>query len=181
VTSAHQGVTRSVGRGGLRRPTGRTLFLTVLLVILAVYTWMAFDLEWRTVAGRIGPGFFPRIIGVLSLAITLWALVKSLLPGAVDDEEEIGGDEEAGEADLGKHPIPLILVLAAAAIFLLFFFLPLGAIVSCALFLAAVLFLLNRGSVVTNIVLSIAIPVLVYVLFQTLLNAGLPDGLLPRF
>ena len=78
MTSASKSETLSVGRGGWRRPTGRSLFLAVLLVILAVYTQMAFDLEWRTVAGRIGPGFFPRIIGLLSLAIILWALVTSL-------------------------------------------------------------------------------------------------------
>jgi hypothetical protein len=166
----------------LRRPTGRTLFLSVLLVVLGIYTQMAFDLEWRTVAGRIGPGFFPRIIGILSLAITLWALAKSLLPGAVDDESElVGADDDAGDADLGKHPIPLILVVAASAIFMLIFFLPLGMIVSSALFLAAVLFLLNRGGTVTNIALSLAVPIVVYLLFQTLLNAGLPDGILPRF
>jgi hypothetical protein len=165
----------------MRRPTGRTLFLTVLLVVLAVYTRMAFDLEWRTVAGRIGPGFFPRIIGGLAVAITLWALVNSLRPGAVDDEAEIGGEEEAGEADLGKHPIPLLLVLAAAAVFMLIFFLPLGMIVSCALFLAATLFLLNPRGRVTNVVVALAVPIVVYLLFQTALNAGLPDGILPRF
>jgi putative tricarboxylic transport membrane protein len=181
VTDAQQGVTRPVGWGGLRRPTGRSLFLTVLLVILAIYTRMAFDLEWRTVAGRIGPGFFPRIIGLMALAITLWALAKSLRPGAVDDEDEIGGDEEAGEADLGKHPLPLMFVTAAAVVFMLIFFLPLGMIVSSALFLAATLFLLNRGRTVTNIVITLGVPILVYLLFQTVLNAGLPDGILPRF
>jgi len=181
VTSAHQGVTRPVGRGGLRRPTGRSLFFTVLLVVMAIYTQMAFDMEWRTVAGRIGPGFFPRVIGVLSVAITLWALFTSLRPGAVDDEDDVVGEDEAGEADLGKHPIPLVLVVAAAAAFLLIFFLPLGMIVGSALFLACTLFLLNRGRLVTNIAISLALPVLVYLLFQTLLNAGLPEGILPRF
>jgi putative tricarboxylic transport membrane protein len=180
VTSVATSDTQSVGRGGWRRPTGRSLFLTVLLVILAIYTQMAFDLEWRTVAGRIGPGFFPRIIGVLALAITLWALLTSLRAGAVDDEEEIGGDEEAGEADLGKHPIPLLLVVAAAAL-LVVVFVPLGMIVTCALFLAATLFLLNRRHPITNIVISLGVPVVVYLLFQTLLNAGLPEGILPRF
>ena len=38
---------------------------------LAVYTEMAFGMEWRTAAGRIGPGFFPRIVGGLGLALTL--------------------------------------------------------------------------------------------------------------
>jgi hypothetical protein len=169
-----------VGRR-LRRPTGRALFFAVLLVVMAGYTQMAFDLEWVTAAGRIGPGFFPRIIGVLSLAIVVWGLVRSLLPGAVDDEDEVAGDEESGEADLGRHPIPLILVVAAAAVFLLIFFVPLGAIVGCALFLLAVLFLLNRRQPVLNVVLALVLPVLVYLLFQTALNAGLPAGILPRF
>jgi putative tricarboxylic transport membrane protein len=169
-----------VGRR-LRRPTGRALFFAVLLVVMAVYTQMAFALEWYTAAGRIGPGFFPRIIGILSLAIIVWALVKSLLPGAVDDEDEVLGEDEAGEADLGKHPIPLLLVLTAAVVFLLIFFVPLGAIVGCALFLLAVLFLLNRKQPVVNVVIALGLPVLVYLLFQTALNAGLPAGILPRF
>ena len=181
MTSAHQGVTRPVGRGGLRRPTGRSLFFMVLLVVMAIYTQMAFDMEWRTVAGRIGPGFFPRVIGVLAVAITLWALFTSLRPGAVDDEDEvIGGEDEAGEADLGKHPLPLLLVIAAGAVLLLLFE-PLGMIITGALFLAATLFLLNRGGTITNIAVSLGVPVLVYLLFQTLLNSGLPEGILPRF
>jgi putative tricarboxylic transport membrane protein len=169
-----------VGRR-LRRPTGRTLFFAVLLVVMAVYTQMAFDLEWYTAAGRIGPGFFPRIIGILSLAIVVWGLVRSLLPGAVDDEDEVVGEDEAGEADLGKHPVPLLLVLAASTVFLLIFFVPLGAIVGSALFLLAVLFLLNRKQPVVNVVIALVLPVLVYLLFQTALNAGLPAGILPRF
>jgi hypothetical protein len=170
-----------VGRR-LRRPTGRTLFFAVLLVVMAVYTQMAFEMEWQTAAGRIGPGFFPRLIGILSVAIVLWGLVKSLLPGAVDDEDEVvGGEDEAGDADLGKHPVPLILVVAAAAVFLLIFFVPLGAIIGCALFLLVTLFLLNRRQPVVNVVIALALPVLVYLLFQTALNAGLPAGILPRF
>jgi hypothetical protein len=169
-----------VGRR-LRRPTGRALFFAVLLVVMAGYTQMAFALEWYTAAGRIGPGFFPRIIGILSLAIIVWGLVKSLLPDAVDDEDEVGSDEEAGDADLGKHPIPLLLMIAAAVVFLLIFFVPLGAIVGSAVFLLAVLFLLNPRQPVVNVVIALALPVLVYLLFQTALNAGLPAGILPRF
>lgn len=180
MSSVQQSETQSVGRSGWGRPTGRSLFFVVVLVILAVYTRMAFDLEWRTVAGRIGPGFFPRIIGMLALLITLWALAKSLRVGAVVDEDEVGAEEDAGEADLGKHPTPLLLVVIASAVVIVLF-LPLGMIITCALFLAATLFLLNRGHLVTNVVLSLAIPVVVYLLFQTLLNAGLPEGILPRF
>ncbi|SNS78306.1 Tripartite tricarboxylate transporter TctB family protein [Geodermatophilus pulveris] len=175
-----------MGRGGRRRPTGRSLFLGVLLVVVAGYTQMAFELEWRTAAGRIGPGFFPRVIGIAALVILLWALVTSLRPGAVDGEDDAGGtgaagDEEAGDADLGRHPVPLLLVLATAVVFLLVFFIPLGMVVSCALFLLVTLFLLNRRHPVTNVVVALAVPLLVYLLFQSVLNAGLPAGLLPRF
>ena len=181
MTSAPaQGATR-VGRRRWRRPTGRSLFLGVLLLVMAGYTQMAFALEYETVAGRIGPGFFPRVIGILSLAILLWALVTSLLPGAVNSEDEVAGEEEVGAGDLGRHPVPLALVLAATAVFMLILFIPLGAIVSSAVFLLATLFLLNRQRPVMNIVIALVLPVLVYLLFQTFLNAGLPPGLLPRF
>lgn len=180
MTSLSPSTTPSVGRRDWRRPTGRSLFLAVVLVVLAIYTQMAFDLEWMTAAGRIGPGFFPRIIGGLAILLTLIALVASLRAGAVDDEDDVGGDEEAGEADLGRHPWPLMLVVLAGVVLLLLFT-SLGMIITCALFLAATLFLLNRGHTITNIAVSLGVPVVTYLLFDTLLNAGLPEGILPRF
>jgi putative tricarboxylic transport membrane protein len=161
------------------RATGRTVFFGVLLVVLVGYLKMAFDLEWRTQAGRIGPGFFPRIIGVLSVAITLWAFVQSLRPG-VGDEEEGFEEDELGEGDLGRHPLPVIVTAAASALFLVTLN-TLGAIISGAVFLFGMLWLLNRGHWVTNTVVSIGVPLALYLLFQTALNAGLPGGLLPRF
>lgn len=165
--------------GGTWGPTGRTVFFAVVLAVLVGYVFMAFDLEWRTQAGRIGPGFFPRIIGGMGVVITLGALLQSLRPG-VGDEEEGFEEEDMGEADLGKHPLPVVLTVAASAVFLLTLN-PLGAIISGALFLFAMLWLLNRGRWLTNTIISIAVPLALYLLFQTALNAGLPGGLLPRF
>lgn len=170
----------AVGRRDRRRPTGRILFLSVLLLIEAVYAEMAFDLEWRTVAGRIGPGFFPRILGGLAILLTVLALVHSLRSGADDEEDVVGAEEEAGEADLGRHPL-VMLVVVGASFALMALFTPLGAIAGCALYLAALLFFLNRGRPWLNVALSLALPVGVYLLFQSLLNAGLPEGILPRF
>ena len=92
----------------------------------------------------------------------------------------MAGDEEAGEADLGKHPRPLLLVVLAGVVLLLLFT-SLGMIITCALFLAATLFLLNRGHTITNVAVSLGVPVVTYLLFETLLSAGLPEGILPRF
>lgn len=166
------------GRHGWR-PTGRTLFLGVVLVILIGYVNMAFELEWRTQAGRIGPGFFPRIIGVMGVVITLGALINSVRSGTSDEEEDYVEDE-VGEGDLGHHPVPVLITVAASAVFLLTLN-PLGAIISSVIFLFGMLALLNPGKWVTNAVVSIAVPLALYLLFQTALNAGLPGGLLPRF
>lgn len=160
------------------RPTSRTAFFGALLVVLVVYTEMAFDLEWTTVAGRIGPGFFPRIIGLFGCLICLGVLVNSLRPGVGDDEDVL--EDEVGEGDLGRHPVPLLLAVVACAL-LLATFLWLGAIVAGAVFMFGVLAFLNPGRWGLNAVLSIAIPLGLYLLFQTALNAGLPDGILPRF
>jgi putative tricarboxylic transport membrane protein len=160
------------------RPTSRTVFFGVLLVLLVGYTEMAFELEWTTAAGRIGPGFFPRIIGILGSAICLGALLNSLRTGVVDDEDPL--EDEVGEGDLGRHPGPLLLAIVAGAL-LLFTFLMLGAIVAGALFMFGMLAFLNPGRWLVNAVLSVAIPLGLYLLFQTALNAGLPEGILPRF
>lgn len=169
-----------VGPGAWRRPTGKTLFLAVVLVILAAYTEMALEMEWRTVAGRIGAGFFPRIVGVVGLALTLVALVQSMRGTGGGDEEDLTADVEAGEADLGRHPRVLVLVVLASFA-LLAVFTTLGSIVACALFLAGTLWLLNRGHRLTNAAVTLALPIGCYLLFQSFLNAGLPDGILPRF
>jgi putative tricarboxylic transport membrane protein len=124
------------------RPTSRTVFFGLLLVVLIGYTEMAFELEWRTQAGRIGPGFFPRIIGILSVLITLGALLNSLRPGVGD--EEVPLEDEVGEGDLGRHPVPLALTVAASAIFLVTLT-TLGAIISGAVFMFLVLAFLNPG------------------------------------
>jgi putative tricarboxylic transport membrane protein len=171
--------TEQPSAGGSWRATGRTVFFGVVLVVLAGYLKMAFDLEWRTQAGRIGPGFFPRIIGVLGVAITVGALVQSLRPG-VGDEDEGFEEDELGEGDLGRHPVPVVITVVASGLFLLTLN-TLGAIISGALFLFGMLWLLNRGRWVANTIVSIAVPLALYLLFQTALNAGLPGGLLPRF
>jgi putative tricarboxylic transport membrane protein len=158
--------------------TSRTIFFGLVLAVLAGYTKMAFEMEWETAAGRIGPGFFPRIIGILGVLIALGALVNSVRPGVSTDESAV--EEEVGEGDLGRHPVPLLLIVAASGVLLLTLTW-LGAIMAGAIFMLGTLAFLNPGRWVANVVLSVAVPLALYLLFQTALNAGLPPGLLPRF
>ncbi len=160
------------------RPTVRTAFFAVLLVIFGFYTEMAFELDWDTVAGRIGPGFFPRIIGLLGLLLTAIALVGSLRGGADVDEGMLAGDDdEMGEGDLGRHPVALLLPWWARRRTSSSSPCSVQLVASMA-FLAAVLWWLNPRHHVTNALVSLLLPVGMYLLFQTLLNAGLPVGVL---
>jgi len=158
----------------------RTVFFGLLLVLLAAYLQMALGMEWRTEAGRIGAGFFPRVVGVLGVALTLVALVHSLRDrGGDTDERDVDG-EDAGEADLGRHPGTMAIVVGASAAFAATF-VTLGAVVACALFLFGCLWLLNRPRPLLNAVLSLGLALGLYLLFETLLGAGLPAGVLPLF
>lgn len=182
---------RSQDRTSGWRVTSLTLFLGGLGLVLAGYAALALGLEWRTAAGRIGPGFFPRIVGVGGIILCVVCAIRSMrVPAATSEAEaraatgteaETSTEAEAeGHPDLGRHPGVLLMV--AAAMILLFVVLePLGAIVAGAVFLLVTLWILDRGHPVLNVILSVAVPVGLYVLFDTLLNAGLPTGLLPMF
>ncbi len=166
------------GPAEVRHASATTLFLVVVLAIMAVYTQLAFGMDWRTAAGRIGPGFFPRIVGLSAVVLTLAGLWRDL--HGRNRDEGGGAEEEAGDADLGRHPSVLFVIVALLAV-LVVVFQVLGAILSGVLFLLAALSLLNPGRLLVNVATSIGLPLLLYVLFQTLLNAGLPPGLLPAF
>ncbi len=153
----------------------RTVFFGLLLVVLAGYLQLAMGMEWRTAAGRIGPGFFPRVIGVLGVALTLVALVRSLRGRDAEAATDVDG---AGAADLGRWPATTAIVVGASAAFA-GAFVALGAVLACALFLFGCLWLLNRRRPVLNAVLSLGLAVGMYLLFETLLDAGLPAGVLP--
>jgi putative tricarboxylic transport membrane protein len=164
-------------------PSGRKVnwpkltFLGVLLLVFAVYTEMAMGMEWRTQAGRIGPGFFPRILGFTAIAVTIAAGVREILsrPARVDAVEAA---EEAAEPDLGRHPLALVAFIAAAAVFVALFGV-LGAALAGVLFLGVTLWFLDPEHHIRAVIIAIAVPVLLYVAFQIGLNAGLPQGILP--
>jgi putative tricarboxylic transport membrane protein len=156
--------------------SARAVFFGILLVVLAVYFQLALGMEWRTAAGRIGPGFFPRIIGGIGIVLTLVALMRSVR--RADPATDTDPETDTGAADLGRHPGIMAIVIAASAALAAAFTL-LGAAVAGALFLLGCLWLLNREHPVLNAVLAAGTATGLYLLFQTLLNAGLPAGVLP--
>ena len=156
----------------------RLLFLYALTALALAYTVMAFGMDWRVERGQIGPGFFPRIVGVAMLLGLSLAIVRALRggQGAEAPVDEEGQPEEAGGGEGGTDSRAVLGTIACMALFF-FLFEPLGGLVAPVLFLGGILSFVNRGHHVANAILSVAVPVGLYLLFEVWLDTGLPEGL----
>ena len=156
----------------------RLLFLYALTVLAGAYTVTAFGMEMRSDGGQIGPGFFPRIVGVAMLLGLSVAIVRALRGGQAAEApvDEEGQPEEVGGGEGGTDSRA---VFATVGCMVLFYFLfePLGALIASVLFLAGMLAFVNRGHHVGNAIVSVSVPLGLYLLFEVLLDTGLPEGL----
>jgi putative tricarboxylic transport membrane protein len=152
-----------------RRVDGRIVWLAAIAVVAAVYTWMAFGMEWQTTAGRIGPGFFPRIVGGLTVVLCVVAIVRSLRERRPPAE---------GDSDAPAHG-RLVAVASVALVGYLLVFEYLGAALASVAFMLVILPVVNRGRPVANVVMAVLLPAALYLLLEVGLGAGLPPGPLP--
>jgi putative tricarboxylic transport membrane protein len=142
----------------------RVAFLFVLLFGAVFYTYVAFfDLSFLSRTGRLGPGFFPRIIGVFAVSLITWVIADTLR----DNRAEESPSSRWGDV------APLILFAVGYAVSLRIF----GGFFATLVFLAVTLTILNRGKKLQNAILSVVIPTLIYLLFDKLLNVNMPPAL----
>jgi putative tricarboxylic transport membrane protein len=146
----------------------RIVFSMAVLLAGLLYTVLAFtDLNFLSRTGRPGPGFFPRIIGLMLVATSLLNIAR---------------DRQA-PADEPEHS-PFLLTLVGMALLSFLFVLSLnllGGWLAATIFMLAALFFLNPEGYVTNILVSLAIPTALILLFDVWLNAAMPRGLIPFF
>lgn len=143
----------------------RIAFLVALLAGAIFYSYIAFvDLGFMTRTGRLGPGFFPRSIGIASILITLWAIFDELRSG------EIARD---GDRQSWTDVVSLMALAVGYAILIRLF----GGALATFMFLAVTLMILNRGQLVKNMAVAILVPAFVYLLFDRVLNANMPPAM----
>ena len=141
----------------------RAGFLGGVLLAAAGYTWLAFaELAWLSSAGRLGPGFFPRIIGVSLVALCAYSLLI---------------DRGAPRETLSPFWRTTLVLAALSALFVAALDV-LGGLLSMIAFMAASLWILNRGRHVQNALLALALPLCMYLIFRVWLNAAVPRGML---
>ncbi|MGQ7792170.1 tripartite tricarboxylate transporter TctB family protein [Faunimonas sp. B44] len=139
-------------------------FILAILAIALGYTYLAFQLSFLSSTGRLGPGFFPRVVGIGLVVSCLYALVAEWRSDALREEQK------------GLWGVTVAMVLLSGAFVAVLDVL--GGLLSMILFMFAALFILNRGRLVQNAALSLILPGVIYVLFEHWLNAGMPEGML---
>jgi hypothetical protein len=143
----------------------RVGFTAAILCLALLYTWWAFaDLSFLASTGRLGPGFFPRIVGLLLIAACVVTLA---------------GDLKARHGDGGLSSFWGITVVVAglSGVFVLLLEI-LGGPLAMVVYLLAVLSALNRGKVLQNVAISLGFPLALFVLFDHWLNASIPPDAL---
>ena len=152
----------------------RIVFLVALLGAAIFYSYIAFaELGFMTRTGRLGPGFFPRIVGLAMVGMTLLAILDALRDRA---RVAAGGTPGAEDAPYGRwRDFALLLTLALGYAVLLRLF---GGLIATVLYLGLALTLLNPGKHAQNALVAVLFPIAVYLLFDRVLNAGMPPALI---
>lgn len=143
----------------------RLFFYVFMLLAAIVYTYMAFfDLSFLTHRGRMGPGFFPRFIGVFLVLCLLAAVIKEARLGLLMEKEPKGQMRDAA-------------ILIGLAVMFGVLLMVTGYLIATPLFVGAVLLYFNPKHRLMNGAITLAAPLTIYVLFGQVLNASLPHGL----
>ncbi|HET7672227.1 MAG TPA: tripartite tricarboxylate transporter TctB family protein [Burkholderiales bacterium] len=144
----------------------RAGFLLAILFLAALYTYIAFtDLSYLSSAGRLGPGFLPRIIGVSLVAMCALSLYA--------DRRQRPDEEPVPAAWRSAAVLALLSAILVGLLDLL------GGLLSMVAFMGASLWILNRGRPLQNALIAILLPLGIHLLFTVWLRAAMPRGMLP--
>ena len=138
----------------------RLAFTAAVLCLALFYTYWAFAaLNFWSAAGRLGPGFFPRIIGLALIVVCLYTLA---------------GDFRRRERDALSSYWQITLMVAALSAGFVLVLNVLGGPLAMVAFMLVTLSVLNRGKTVQNVAISIGFPLALFLLFDRWLNASIP-------
>ena len=143
----------------------RLAFTAAILCVAVLYTYWAFaDLSFLSSTGRLGPGFFPRIVGLLLIVTCVLTLAGDL-------------KDRHGHGALSSFWGITVVVAALSGILVLLLEI-LGGALAMVVYLLTTLSVLNRGRTLQNVAVSIGLPIALFLLFDVWLNASMPPDAL---
>ena len=143
----------------------RLAFTATILCLAVLYTYWAFaDLSFLSSTGRLGPGFFPRIVGLILIAACVLTLAGDL-------------KGRHGDGGLSSFWGITVVVAALSGTFILLLEI-LGGPLAMVLYMLATLSVLNPGKSMQNVAISVGFPLALFLLFDRWLNASIPPDAL---
>jgi putative tricarboxylic transport membrane protein len=140
-------------------------FTAAILCAAALYTYWAFaDLSFLSSTGRLGPGFFPRIVGLILIVVCVLTLAGDLR-------------DRRAEGRLSSYWRITGVVAALSGVFILLLEF-LGGPLAMVVYLLVTLSVLNPGRSLQNVAVSIGLPLALFLLFDRWLNASIPPDAL---
>jgi putative tricarboxylic transport membrane protein len=141
-------------------------FIAAILCLAVFYTYWAFaELSFLSSTGRLGPGFFPRIVGLVLIGVCLLTLAGDLKLK----------ERSAGAISAYWRTTVVVAGLSGAFVLLLEIF---GGPLAMVVYMLVTLSVLNRGRTLQNVAISIGLPVALFLLFDVWLNASMPPDAL---
>ncbi|KEQ02783.1 tripartite tricarboxylate transporter TctB family protein [Pseudorhizobium pelagicum] len=149
----------------------RLIFMIAVLAAGLLYTFYAFNtLNFLSASGRLGPGFFPQILGLGIVSMTLISVIT--------EARRMRATTNYFAAPADAFPGSALLIICMSVLYLIGLRL-FGAIPGSIVFLLAMFWMISRGKPILNTVIAVMAPVLIYLLFRQLLSASMPEGLIP--
>lgn len=143
----------------------RLAFTAAILCLALFYTYWAFaELSFLSSTGRLGPGFFPRIIGLALIVVCIFTIAGDL-------------KQRHGATMLSSFWGITVVLAGLSGAFVLVLNV-LGGPLAMVVYLLATLSVLNGGRMPQNIAVSIGFPIALFLLFDVWLNASMPAGVL---
>jgi hypothetical protein len=143
----------------------RLAFTATILCLAVLYSYWAFaDLSFLSSTGRLGPGFFPRIVGLILIVACVLTLAGDL-------------KERRADAGLSSFWGITVIVAALCGAFILLLEI-LGGPLAMVVYMLVTLSVLNPGRPMQNVAISVGFPLALFLLFDRWLNASIPPDAL---
>ncbi len=156
----------------------RDLFSGVFALFFGIFILLVSFTIGKTRLAGVGPDYLPKAVAVYIIGLSVIHLVSILVNKLIRKAETPEETKKSGGAEIELKTLLLTIFLLIAYVFLLR---PVGFIVMSAIFLFGQMYILapaGHRNLLLFIILSVVIPVSVYVLFVNFFNLLLPAGIL---
>ncbi|MGH3762588.1 tripartite tricarboxylate transporter TctB family protein [Actinophytocola sp.] len=140
----------------------KSVTASIFLVYSVAFLAVGLRYPMLTDGGQFGPGFFPRVTGVVLVGLCAWNLYR-----------ERGAERKRAER-VDVRDALLILVLLAGYVVGMYL---VGMTIPTLVFALLLLLRFNRGRLVANLAFAAALTASVYLAFGVWFDAALPVGL----